>query len=412
MFTPPRHSPWKAVMQAALISIQASCVLNAQSFTTRSANFDPFGVNGPLPFGEALDLGDSIAFKGGFGYGIGIQSIYDSNFFKTEDNEESEFSTNLLPTIYYTTDPEGGARVAISASYHPVIRLNSNNSEFNRIDQSGNVSIIVAGARTTISAYAGYSQESGTDQLAGGYVTGTAINLGIRGSYQLAPRTSIYAGWATSVSDYDENSAEGFDGYNVNFGGFWAATERLSFGPNISFSTSSSDTTGTRDAFGIAIQATYAASERIRLAGSLGVEHSKNTDDFDSGGVSLTGSLNASYQINELWSWRVAIQSGVVPSPIQTNYMINNWSASSILTRKLVIGSLGFGMDYNHSIYDRVGPARATPENEDTLGFLLTYQRTFFLDRVGFDTSLHYSINDGANEWSQLQLSAGLRMEF
>jgi hypothetical protein len=119
-----------------------------------------------------------------------------------------------------------------------------------------------------------------------------------------------------------------------------------------------------------------------QLAGSLGVEHSKNTDDFESGGLSLTGSLNASYQINELWSWRVAIQSGVVPSPIQTNYMINNWSASSILSRKLTIGSLGFGMDYNHSIYDRVGPASTTPQNEDTLGFLLSYQRTFFLDRV------------------------------
>lgn len=412
MFTPPNLSPRKALVLAALISIHAPCVLSAQSFTTRTATFDPFGVNGPLPFGEALELADGIAFKGGFAYGIGIQSIYDSNFFQTEDDEESEFSTNLLPSINYTTDPEGGARVAISASYHPVIRLNANNSEFNGIDQSGNVSVIISGARTTISAYAGYTQESGTDQLAGGYVTGTSIDLGIRGRYQLAPRTSIYASWATSISDYDENSAEGSDSYNVNFGGFWAATERLSFGPNISFSTSSSDNTGTRDAWGLAIQATYAASERIKLAGSLGVEQAKNSDDSESDGINLTGSLNASYQINELWSWRVAIQSGVVPSPIQTNYMINNWSASSILTRKLVIGSLGFGMDYNHSIYDRVGPAGVTPENEDTLGFLLTYQRTFFLDRVGFDTSLHYSINDGASEWSQLQLSAGLNMAF
>lgn len=412
MFTTPRHSPRKVVMLAALISIQATCVSSAQSFTTRTATFDPFGVNGPLPFGDALDLGGGIAFKGGFGYGIGIQSIYDSNFFQTEDDVESEFTTNLLPTISYTTDPEGGARVAISASYHPVIHLNANNSEFNGIDQSGNVSIIVSGARTTISAYAGYTQESGTDQLAGGYVTGTAINLGIRGRYQLAPRTSIYAGWATSVSDYDEDSAEGFDGYNVNFGGFWAATERFSFGPNVSFSTHSSDLSGTRDAFGLSVQAAYAASDRIKLAGSLGVEHSQNTDDFESDGISLTGSLNASYQINELWAWRVAIQSGVVPSPIQSNYMINNWSASSVLTRNLVIGSVGFGVDFNHSIYDRVGPARATPENEETLGFLLFYQRTFFLDRVGFNTSLHYSINDGASEWSQLQLSAGLNMEF
>ncbi len=412
MYTPPRHSPRKAAIQAALISISATCVLNAQSFTTRSATFDPFGVNGPLPFGQALELADGIAFKGGFGYGIGIQSIYDSNFFQTENHEESEFSTNLLPVISYTTDPEGGARVTISANYQPVIRLHSNHSDFNGIDQCGNVSIIISGARTTISAYAGFSQESGTDQLAGGYVTGTAINLGIRGRYQLAPRTSIHAGLTTSISDYDENFAEGFDGYTANFGGFWAATERFSFGPNISYSTSRSDISGTRDAWGFSMQAAYAASERIRVAGSLGVEHSKNTDDFESDGVNLTGSLNAIYQINELWSWRVAIESGVVPSPTRANHMINNWSASTDVTRKLVIGSLGFGMDYNHSIYDRVGPAGADPEDEETIGFLLFYQRTFFLDRVGFNTSLRYSVNDGSREWSQLQLSAGLNMAF
>jgi len=52
-------------MQAALINLQASCVLGAQSFTTRTAGFDPFGVNGPLPFGETLLPGDGIpAFKG------------------------------------------------------------------------------------------------------------------------------------------------------------------------------------------------------------------------------------------------------------------------------------------------------------------------------------------------------------
>lgn len=413
MFTPPPRTPRKVVIQAALISLQASCVLSAQSFTTRTAGFDPFGVNGPLPFGETLVPGDGIPpFKGGFGYGIGIQSIYDSNFFQTEDDEESEFSTNLLPTINYTTDPEGGAMVAISASYAPVVRLNSNNTDLNGIDQNGNVSIIVAGARTMISAYAGYTQESGTDQLAGGYVTGSSMNFGIRGSYQLAPRTSIYAGWSTSISDYDEGSAEGFDDYAVNFGGFWAATERLSFGPNISFTTSESDISGTRDAWGVSLQATYIASERIRLAGSLGVEHSKYSSGFDSGGLSLTGSLNASYQINELWALSAAVQSGVVPSPIQTNYEINNWSVSTVLTRKLLIGSLGFGVDFNHSVYDQVGPAGSTPENEETLAFLLTYQRSFFLDRVGFNTSLRYTVNDGASEWSQFQLSAGLNMEF
>lgn len=202
MLARPRHFKKKAATHAALILIQACGGLSAQNFTARSAGLNPFGVNGPLPFGRAMDSLGGAGIKGGFSSGITVDSTYDSNFFQSADDEESEVTLSLSPSISYSSDPEGGARMMVSAAYLPSANAYLNNSDLNAVDQSGSFSMIVSGSRTTISAYAGYSQDSGTDPLAGGFFTGSSLSVGLQGSYQLAPRTSVFAGWSSSLTDY------------------------------------------------------------------------------------------------------------------------------------------------------------------------------------------------------------------
>lgn len=414
MFALPRYSKAQNAVAAAFAFLQACCLTSAQNFTTQNAISNPFGVNGPLPFGKPqdLDLGPGKGLKGGIGFGIGIQSIYDSNFFQSESNHESELSISILPRLNYSTDPEGGAAVSIFAAYEPVIRNYLQNPDLNGIDQSANVSIIISGSRTLISGYAGYTQVSGTDRLVGEFVTGSAINLGLQGTYQLAPRTSIYANWSSTISDYGTNSIVGFDNYTMNFGGFWDATERFKFGPNFSFSTDNSDNTGTRDSWGFSVSSTYAANELIQLAASLGVQISENSRDSGGAGTNLTGSLSASYKINDLWSWRNAIQSAILPSPTQTNYVINNWLISSGLNRRLTIGSVGMGFDLNISNYETVGIAGTSQDAANNLGLLISYQRPIVSDRIGLITSIRYTLNSGQSDWSQIQLNTQLSMAF
>jgi hypothetical protein len=419
MFAPPRYSSSQAVVRAAWMLIHAGCIANAQNFTARTADLDPFGVNGPLPFGTAFEGLTGGGIKGGFSAGISLQSTYDSNFFLTEDDPESDITFSLAPAFTYTTDPEGGARAVISASYQPVANAYLENSDLNSFDQSGSVSMVVSGSRTVISAYAGYSQQSGADRLAGGFFTGSALSVGLRGSYQLAPRTSVFGSLSASSTEYSngatpdgDSSAEGYDSYSANIGGFWSATERFSLGPSFSYSTTDSGITGTRDSWGFAVQASYKAAERIQLAASLGVQHSENSRESDDDGFNLTGGLNASYQINELWTWGASIQSGVVPSPTQSDYLINNWSFSSSLNRQLLIGSAGFGLSFDSSNYESVGPTAGSQDSEEYFSAFLSYQRPLFNERVGFNTSLRYSFNNGQNEWSQIQLSAGLSTQF
>jgi hypothetical protein len=423
MLARPRNFKKKAAIHAALILIQVCGELSAQNFTARSAGLNPFGANGPLPFGRTMDSLGGAGIKGGLSTGIAFDSVYDSNFFQSADDEESEVTLSLTPSIVYISDPEGGARISISAAYLPSANAYLNNSDFNTVDQSGSFSMIVSGSRTTISAYARYSQDSGADRLAGGFVTGSSLSIGLQGNYQLAPRTSVFAGWSSSLIDYSNgeegtggsgggDSAVGFNDHSFSVGGFWSATERFSFGPSFSYATNTSDNTGSRDSWGCSLQANYKAAEKIQLGGSLGFQYSENSREQDSGDFNLTGSLNASYQINELWSWGSSIQSGVVPSPATTNYVINNWLVASSLNRALLIGSAGVGVDLQFSSFDTVGPTGVSQSDENNFGVFMSYQRPLFEDRIGFSSSLRYSFNDAKDDWSQIQLNIGLSIQF
>ena len=419
MFDSPWNSSKRTAIVAGFVFIQACCPVWAQNFTARSASLNPFGVNGPLPFGGISDFGGGQGLKGGFAYGVGLSSTYDSNILLSENNPESDVFLSFLPTVSYTTDPEGGAPVVISASYSPSANAYLNNSENNSFDQTGSISMVISGSRTTISAFAGISQDSGADNLAPsqGFFTGTAVSLGFQARYQLAPRTSLSAGWISSITDYGDGSAVGFGDNSFNLAGLWAATERLSFGPNFSYTKSSSDNTGEFDTWGFSIQGNYKASEKIQIAASIGFQYTEYSQEGASSDISSTGSLNANYKIDELWSWSSSIQSGLTPSPTGTNYAINGWLISSTLNRQLLVGSVGVGIVMDFSNYQSVGPtvvSQAKQENQQNIGFLLNYSRPLplFHDRVGFTTSLSYMVNYGDIEYSQIRLNAGLSMGF
>ena len=160
------------------------------------------------------------------------------------------------------------------------------------------------------------------------------------------------------------------------------------------------------------MQASYKAAEKLRLAGSFGLQFSQNSRDSEAAKLNFTGSLSASYKINELWSWSGSIQSGVVPSPTQTNYVINSWSVSSSLNRSLLIGSISMGLDMAFSNFDQVGVVGTTQNAAQNTSAVLTYARPIFSDRLGFSTSLSYTLNSGQKDWSQIQLHAGLNIGF
>ncbi len=195
-------------------------------------------------------------------------------------------------------------------------------------------------------------------------------------------------------------------------GGFWAATERLSFGPSLRYTVSESGNIGTREAWGLMLAVNYQLGERILLSAAVGPEYSTYSGGSDESSLGVTGDLSASYIINERWTWMSSINSAAVPSPTQDETVINNVAISTSLQRQLVRGTLSGGIDYNLSSFEDVNTGDSSGSNEHNVAMFVRYGRSLFSERLGFNSEIRYTINDGRSDWSQLQVSAGLSVAF
>jgi len=416
MFRPPRTSRTKAAVALSCACFFPWSAARGQNFTTQVASPDPLGFYGVLPVGDGFGLGlgpSSLGdgLKGGLTYGVELLTVYDNNFFLQESGTKSEMTALVTPKFNYTSDPEGGARYSLVANYTPAFRGYWHNSDLNGVDNSGDVTFHARGSKSELTAYLRYSELAGTDRLTGQFVNGALFTTGLEGNYQVAPRTSVFASWSMASSDYQDSGLIGSDIFTTNVGAFWSATERLAFGPSVRYILSESDNTGSRDAWSLNFQARYKAGERMQFLASIGLETAKSSrDSGDTTG--LTGNLTALYAINDRLVWRNSIEYVTVPSPDQTNFVVNNFSYSSSLERQLTRGTIGVGIDLNLSQYEGVGPVGASPEDEENISAFITYRRKFFLDRLQFETELRYTENNGGTDWDQLRINAGVEVQF
>lgn len=438
MRRPPRathkNAPTAIAIATLTAGIQMWCVADAQNsfsasglnqggtrfggnFASRLADSLPvagFTVN-PLLENELVPLPDQEqgqGLKGAFLYGAGLSTTYDSNFFLTENNPDSELITSLSGVISYFSDPEGGAPVSVVANYNPAIQMYLENSENNGMDNSGNVKMTLTGGRTVVSAYVDVTQNSGTDPIIGEFVSETLFSAGVEGRYQVAPRTSVSSGFSAATSDFGTGSLEGSNVYTTYVSGSWAATEYFSFGPQIQYIKSTSDNSGTRDAWQFLMQAQYQVGARIQISGSLGLDYATDSRDDGDASAGLTGNFIASYTINDRLSWSGSILYVTVPSPDEVDYVINNLTLSTSLSRKLLRASVDVGLALNVADYEAVGPAAAPLDDDNNVNLFVTYSRNLFLERVNFVSTAFYSVNEGQSSWNQLQLSLALNAQF
>lgn len=350
--------------------------------------------------------------KGGFDYGVGANLTYDSNFFLTDDYTESELYADVTPWITYRTDPEGGAEFSMEAHYSPSFLAYLNNEDLNAINQTGGASFTYAATRTTFTVYADYAEVSMADRLVGGFIEGSIFSYGISGSYQLASRTAILAGWSASQSDYTSGARSGADVYTTEVAGLWDATERLRIGPAVTYTMTESDATGERDAVAVLVKTRYKWGERILLDASGGFEYAKNSRSNDGWELGFTGRFSADYMFSELWSFRAGVRYSTVPSPNNLNYLVNDLSFTGAIVRNFERSSLELGLGISFSDYEAVGLVAGAREDDEFMNAYLAYKRQIYSDRVKFEAAIRCATNEGQKDWSQWQITTGVSVDF
>ena len=416
MLRSPRVFKTKAT-HAVILAVQCLCLqmggcLSAQVLPAQLPDSAPLGLSGIRLPGQTTQFGPAEGLKGAFAYGIAVQSIYNTNFFLDEHNPESELTTNIVPWVSYASDPEGGAPFSFTAIYQPNIKTYVNNPDFDGIDNSGGVTMRLEGSKTLITAYTNYNTVSGTDRFSGTFVTASLLAAGIRGSYQIAPGTSLFANCTFSKTDYASGSLVGSEMLTTEAGGYWSATERFSFGPAVSYTQDQSTNTGTRDAWALSMRAQYLMATKFQFHGSLGLQYATNSRDSGNSTLGLTGELAAIYAISDILQWTNSVRYVNVPSSSDVNYVINNLTIATGLTRQLLRATVSLGLEMNVSDYMEVGPVGTQLNQENNLSAVLSYHRKLFLDRVDFDSSIRYTMNDGNKNWDQFQITAGITIPF
>ena len=406
----PQKNAWA---RGALIGLVSACAsASAQDFSLRLAGADRMMREGILPdglFGAVLDPTMEGAIKGRVTYSLSTIARYTSNA-SLAAGGDSDLILSVNPAAYYTTDPEGGSRYVINAYYAPNYQYYFEDSSRGGFNQNGGVSFSTSGARASVGAFFNVAQSSGADRITGGYSEATIFTGGLSASYQVAPRTNVWSSLTSARSDYSGVGADSVI-YSAQLGANWAATERLSIGPSLRYNRAEADTTGVRSATGLLFNASYEATERIKLRASIGaevVDHSRLSGSSD---PSLTGDFSLQYRINELWSTSASIRYANIPAPRDAGYVVNDLSLNAAVRRALLRGSLSAGAGYGISSYERADPAYADRGNDETLNLFLNYGRPLPWERVNFFSSVTCS-RSLSRDWTQWGVSMGVSMTF
>jgi hypothetical protein len=407
---PPRKA-WFPIL-AALLPVCAS----AQDFTMRVTDPNPLGLGVFVPIVPLLPMGPSIAggaeggIKGAFGYGLGVNTTYDSNFNLSENDEESEYYASLTPWLRYVSDPEGGAPVSLIANYSPSINAYLENSDLNEVNHSADVALSFTGSRTNASLFGSYNQIAGSDRLTNSFVTGSLFSGGLQANRQIAPRTSLSTSLTYSKSTYDSGDLEGTGVFTGYAGGMWDATSRLGLGTSLRYTRGDSDNSGVFEAWALLAEGRFRASERIWLSASVGPEIS--SDSGSDNNLSIAVDITARYLINERWSWTNSMRTATVSAPDEAGYVVNNYFFNTGLQRQFNTGAMSTGLEYNFSEYETVGDITGSRDDEQNLALFLAYYRPLFSERLGFNSMIRYTLNDGERDWKQLMVSLGVNVSF
>lgn len=413
IFRISRHKTWQTVFAASLGFFAHA---PAQNITTGVGNPNPLGLGSFIPSdsdsGLDLDLGISESIKGDFYYGLALGTEYNSNFFLTNGNEQDEFGFFVAPLISYSSDPEGGAPVTFTASYTPNYQAYAENSNLNSFDNSANMVLSFRGGKTEVDLFGKYSELSATDRFTGTFVNGSLLTYGVRANRQVAPRTTMNAGFSGAMSDYGTSIDQGADIYSTYVGGLWSATQRIGLGATLRYNLTKSANITSRQSWALLGEARYRFGERIFFAASVGPQYSNNTSGPSDSSVGATGNIGARYVINERLTWNSSINSAIVPSPTTANYLFNDVSLTTDLQRVLNRGTLRGGLRYSFSGSESVGTVAASLDDESILTGFAGYNRSLFSERLDFNTQLEYSVNSGQTDWNRLLLTLGMNVSF
>ena len=344
-------------------------------------------------------------------YGLSLESIYDSNFRLAEENEESRFFTELSPSLFFESDPEGGKLVSVTLHYTPILRADWSDSTRNDLLNVGKLVAKNEGARGSILVFGEYRDFSRPDSLALGFIEGSLQNYGLEFGYLLGTRTQLRFDLQYTNLSIDSGSARGADTLVVSTGFVWESSSGWSIGPLFRYLNQDTEGVGTRESYAFLLAFEQDTRDDFRARARFGLE--LNTfESGESNPLEFTGAVELGGSLGEDWTWNSKFEIQNLSASLPSDTFIDIYRLALSADRKLEKGSLQLGTNFEVNSRDLSGPIPGVGGTSSLFEVLGNITYIIGDDLLEVKGGVSYGLSRGAVDWNRFVASLSAEMQF
>ncbi len=233
-------------------------------------------------------------------------------------------------------------------------------------------------------------------------------------SYDLGPKTFLSGNLAYQWTDPNGSRYGATESFNAGLSAMWRYSPLLSIGPGVRYSYQSGDLQRGRESVGPTLSASYKASAKVALNGSIGWNFAEYGGSGGGSHDSFFCSIGASYRISDLWGVSLTVHKDTSADGARAGAYRDTFGINASVSRSLPQGSLSVGVGYENS--DQLSTAGGNLRNGDLEYYTLnvSYNRPVFADRANAGLFFSWRETDGNAAISEegYQIGASLSMGF
>lgn len=340
------------------------------------SNFDRFGSSA-----EPLE---------GVSYSIGTTFVYDSNIQSGVAGGMIDGGGDTIwtvsPGIAYQ-NPGGDFTLggALALNYSTYL----NNSDLGGLGYTASIDSGYRGAKFDLSGRFESSLSRGNNRnFSNSFVETVQFTTGLNLDYTLSPKTKLSNRFAYFQSDPKQAAFGKTSTTTLDSSVLYQFSPLTSFGPGLSWSSSSGRNQDDRTSLGPIFRATYQVSRKVTLDGTIGLEFVDGSSGGDE--TNFTTSLSARYQASVLWGMNLSIYRGTNANGGLEGGFRETTSVRLGYTRSIRRATLEAGLGYEFS--DTSGGGNGTAFDQNFFEFDTSIGMPIFANRA--NAAVFYSFRD------------------
>ncbi|TDU71378.1 uncharacterized protein DUF481 [Prosthecobacter fusiformis] len=349
-------------------------------------------------------------------YGLTTAWEYDSNFNLDAGNAAigggQSGDTQIFSVSPYgvLTFGQPGHGLDFQLRYSPEFRWFSEENIDNVINHNLSMSLGINGARSRMYANVGYSRNENGNVEVGNLVSSDTYTIGLGGSYDVSPKTTIGATLNTNISEYEAFNS--FSNFALGLFVDYAVTPKTRLGLGVGYDHLQQDNNRNANAYNVNLRFNWSATAKTGIAGSLGVEQR----EYDGGEsmIAAIGRIGVYYNPTEKLGLQLSAYRNASPSIGAADGMFYSTGlafTSNLQLTSRVSASLSIG--FENAQYESTGGDEFTGREDDY--FFVRPAFTFFLSsHLSMNLFYQFTNNDttAGNSFSRNQVGVSLTLAY